>query len=281
MRLIYIPKKNGRRRTVAALKKNDAQRFRALCHELNIVSAARALPCAHGFIIGRNAVTAAIPHVGYDFTLSADLSDFFDSVTPEMYDAIKRTLRPVKTLASYDVPTFGNSYIEKHPAAQGLPSSPMIANLAAVGMDRDLSEWCEANSVVYTRYADDLSFSSNDKAVLLRLRELLPAMVQQHGFALNNRKTRLQWGGNDGSWTREVVGVGVNRTGLVPLRHSRRRLRAAEHRVTRDNTKHNRRVAAGLREWHKLKPARRANYCDRARATLTTRAITDNEIVNY
>jgi len=45
-------------------------------------------------------------------------------------------------------------------AAQGFPTSPMLANLSMRGFDKIMSEHCESLGIIYTRYADDLTFSS-------------------------------------------------------------------------------------------------------------------------
>jgi RNA-directed DNA polymerase len=104
-----------------------------------------------------------------------DLADFFDSVTPEM---VPENIR------------FPECFPDGA-ARQGLPTSPALANIAASPMDReifskyDLSKDREADRIImldcnsyapisYTRYADDLTFSSNSFERLDWLRQIIP-----------------------------------------------------------------------------------------------------------
>jgi len=77
---------------------------------------------------------------------------------------------------------------------QGAPSSPMLANLAARHLDQSLSSLAQEMGLVYTRYADDLSFSTAQDAVASRLEVLkhrVERIVRQNGFAVNPKKFRV------------------------------------------------------------------------------------------
>jgi hypothetical protein len=267
MRHFTIPKKNGRVRHIYAPDANEKADLRATLPVLNALSAAHCADCVHGFIRGRNAVTAAMPHIGYAFTLSVDLRDFFDNVSD--LSQIKADISAIPNLRRL-FPFLTFDIIEKYVAKQGLPTSPAVANIAAVPLDDALLEYCRTDGIVYTRYADDLSFSHNDKDVLLRLRDQICYIAAQAGFEVNPNKTRLQWGGKDGTWTREIVGVGVNAVALVPLRKSRRKERATKHNLDTHPCKHNRRILRGIQEWNSLKQARDADYPARAKRAVGT-----------
>ncbi len=76
--------------------------------------------------------------------------------------------------------TYG--FIE-HAARQGLPTSPAYCNIALTPLDYAITQrW---PGVVYTRYADDLNFSANDRAVLEEIRRELPALVEAEGFEVH------------------------------------------------------------------------------------------------
>lgn len=53
-------------------------------------------------------------------------------------------------------------------------------------MDKELSAICKDRNINYTRYADDLSFSSEDNIELDPLEEI----ITKYGFTLNTEKTR-------------------------------------------------------------------------------------------
>jgi len=73
---------------------------------------------------------------------------------------------------------------------QGSPASPALANLIAYRLDRRLSKLARNLDANYSRYADDLTFSGDDKisGILLRV---VPQIVKDEGFILNRRKTRI------------------------------------------------------------------------------------------
>jgi hypothetical protein len=76
---------------------------------------------------------------------------------------------------------------------QGAPTSPALANLAALALDRRLAGVAAAFGATYTRYADDLAFSGGT-GVLRRthaLRAAVATVVAEEGFTLHERKTRL------------------------------------------------------------------------------------------
>lgn len=93
--------------------------------------------------------------------------------------------------------------------AQGFPTSPMIANIVMRGFDQTMLEYCGGHDIVYTRYADDLAFSSKE----LSKRELKRIVKQQayrqlwaYGFTPNKKKTL--WKSKAGRL--KVCGVVVN-----------------------------------------------------------------------
>ena len=215
------------------------------------------LDVVHGFMPGRSPVTAALPHIGFMYTLSLDIEDFFRSVAIQMLPLDVA----VACRGTVNKPGILFPILKKEPsrARQGLPTSPAIANIAAVKTDDWFKLWCVKHNAVYTRYADDLSISSNSKDDLLELRAVVAYRCQHltdievGEFYFNPRKTRLQWAGPDGTWTREVVGVGVGKDGIKPLRSTRMKLRAVKHQ---GNSSH----AAGLEEWCRLRHPRPVDY---------------------
>jgi len=93
--------------------------------------------------------------------------------------------------------------------AQGFPTSPMIANIVMRGFDQTMLRYCKERDIEYTRYADDLAFSSKT----LTKKELKKAIKQQayrqlwaYGFTPNKKKTL--WKSKAGRL--KVCGVVVN-----------------------------------------------------------------------
>jgi RNA-directed DNA polymerase len=99
--------------------------------------------------------------------------------------------------------------------AQGFPTSPIIANIVLRGFDESMVEYCQANDIIYTRYADDLCFSSktHDK---WQLRKLIQTKVYRllwaYGFIPNKDKTN--WKSHAGRL--KVCGIVVNEKTSLP-----------------------------------------------------------------
>ena len=228
MKTIKLPKGNGQHRLIYVPSHAEKRELKPILSGLN---AREAPDYLHGFVPGRSPVTCAAQHVGYQYTLTMDLSEFFDSVTEEHLrgKVSKETLAKV--------------LVDGAPR-QGLPTSPAIANLAASDMDKAILKLRKKCDFVYTRYADDLTFSSDDREAISLLERSVPEIVRRCGFRLNESKTHLY---DAKAGRRMVVGIAVD-DDLHVSRKFKRRLRAAEHQKTKS--------VGGMREWQKLKPPR-------------------------
>jgi retron-type reverse transcriptase len=176
--------------------------------------------CVHGFRRGRSIGTGASPHVGKDVVVCCDVKDFFPTITVKRVWGVFRSLivnpRISNLLAAL------TTYRGRLP--QGAPTSPMIANLVCRRLDRRLMGLAKSRGIVYTRYADDMTFSGGAEtpAILKFLRECL----KDEGFTIAKEKTRILRRGR----RQEVCGVVVNDRAGIP-RPWRRRVRAEVHRI--------------------------------------------------
>ena len=234
--IVKIPKHNGMFRTIYVPSPEFKIELRSLCGKLE--RKARRLDkdsVVHGFARYRSPVTMAKAHIGHQFTLSMDLKDFFDHVTPAMLTG-KLTKEEMALV------------IENGAARQGLPTSPTVANIAFAAVDKailkSLRKTCK--NVVYTRYADDLAFSFDEPGLESQIEKIVRENVSRAGFKVNNAKTQLQ---SAKSGRRIVTGIGVGDGGIYPTREMKRRLRAALHQGNKDQ-------AQGLAEVCKVKTPR-------------------------
>ena len=240
--VVSIPKKHaGEYRRIYIPDRDTMVQLRHLAGPLT-TKAQKACPdVVHGFMRHRSAVSNAQAHIGHQFTLSFDLSDFFESVTP---DKLKNKL----SKDEFDV-VFADGA-----ARQGLPTSPAVANLAFASADRAILKWIQKRqkNIVYTRYADDLTFSYDDPTLTPAIKRAAREIVSRSGFALNPRKTRLQSAQHG---RRIICGVAVDDQGVCPTRAAKRRLRAAQHHAATapQNVRWQQRER-GLREWCRLVP---------------------------
>lgn len=234
MRYVKIPKKNGKFRNICIPNREEKMELRSLVDiiESKVRKVAPA-EIIHGFTRGKSPVTNAIAHVGHKYVLSFDIKDFFDNVNEEkLRNKLSKDELSVVLVKGY--------------AAQGLPTSPAVANLAAIDLDKAIIKWRTKNEYqfIYTRYADDLTFSFDNKELIEILKVNIPQFVKRCGFEINSEKTKLQSTKN-----KVVTGVGIDNFGIHPTRHIKRKLRAAIHKKNVDSIR-------GLEEWIKLKTPR-------------------------
>lgn len=236
-----IPKRSGGERLIRApkrgLKAVQRKIHQALLAKLPVSGA------AHGFIRGRSIKTGALPHQRPALLLKLDLQEFFPTLS---YARIRGYLIAM----GYGYPVASTLAVlmtesERQPVAldgvtyqvpvgprilvQGAPTSPGIANAICHRLDRRLLGLAKKHGLVYTRYADDLSFSSPDAALnAKRFLGQVRRIVESEGFSLNAKKTRIM----RRSSAQKVTGVTVN-DGLGLSRTERRKLRAMKHRLDR------------------------------------------------
>lgn len=137
----------------------------------------------HGYVHGRNIRTNAEMHLSKRYLLSVDISNFFGSITSD---------KVIKALLSVGFSDFATQHLSKIVTINnflppGYSTSPIISNIVVKAMDEDLLH-LSGNDCVYTRYADDLYFSSN---ISLPTQENISAIAHNYDFALNPEKTKL------------------------------------------------------------------------------------------
>ena len=93
--------------------------------------------------------------------------------------------------------------------AQGFPTSPMLANIVMRGFDKSMTEHCTQNGIVYTRYADDLAFSSKTMPkdeLEAKTKKKAYALLWAYNFKPKREKTRYR---SQGARLR-ICGIVVN-----------------------------------------------------------------------
>jgi len=115
---------------------------------------------------------------------------------------------------------------ERH-LPQDSPASPMISNITARRLDKSLSKIAGNLGFKYTRYADDLTFSTeNGDADLKKLMTQTRFVVEKQGFKVNENKTRIRRRGRQ----QEATGIVVNDKISID-RKSLRKFRAVLHQA--------------------------------------------------
>jgi RNA-directed DNA polymerase len=217
-----IPKKRGGVRLISAPKQGLAIAQTRLAAILS--SNYRPKPFVRGFVKGQSFLSNAQSHERQRWILNVDIEGFYPSINFArvrglfMSSLFGFNERVATILARITTTSNG--------LPQGARTSPVIANLIAYNLDKKLVNMARALRLQYTRYADDITFSSSQKAVPSLLvqswepgfgdreiqlgRELLEAF-ETSGFSINHQKTRLLF-----QYERqEVTGLIVNRQANV------------------------------------------------------------------
>ncbi len=233
-----VPKRSGGERIILAPKR----RLKAIQRKLLELLAQHlpVSPSAHGFRKGRNTLSNATPHVGQQVVVRFDLEEFFPHCT---WPRVRGLLLaygysfPVATCLTLLMTESERQPVEtpqglvfvpvrQRYCVQGAPTSPALANALTFKLDRRLGGLARKLGFFYTRYADDLTFSSGDGARLGVLMRAVAAVVEAEGFRLKAEKTRVMRQGSRQS----VTGVVVNQVAGLS-RQERRKLRAALHQA--------------------------------------------------
>lgn len=148
----------------------------------------------HGFIRNSgiasksNIVANAFAHTNKKYVLNIDLKDFFPNISgQQVYDLFSSSLfgynEQIATALTLLVTINGSLPI-------GAPTSPVVSNFVCLELDASLKRFAAANSVAYTRYADDLTFSF-DQPITKEMQSQLESIIQDSGFIVNEKKVRL------------------------------------------------------------------------------------------
>lgn len=242
-RRFAVPKKSGGERVISApmprLKRAQEWVLAQILGRVPVDAA------AHGFVVARSTVSNAGPHVGAAVVVNLDLEDFFPTLDYRRVKGLYRGLgygeqvatvlallstEAEVTSVSLDGEIWHVATTRRH-LPQGAPTSPALSNLACRRLDRRLAGLARRLGVVYTRYADDLTFSGPPSAApaIGRLIGGVGRIVGAEGFRVHPKKTRVLRAGR----RQEVTGLVVNRRLGVP-RDQLRRFRALLHQVEKD-----------------------------------------------
>lgn len=219
-----IKKKSGGFRQITAPRN---QSFMMLLQTVNEILKAMYSPSdyAMGFTEERSVVTNASVHKGQNYVFNIDLKDFFPSV--EQRRVLKRFgAKPfyfnpeiallLSGLCSMRVKREQADETQTHDLdkefvyvlPQGAPTSPIITNMICDTLDRRLAGLARRFGLRYSRYADDITFSSMHYVYAEKgeFRKELARIIGSQGFTINDTKTRLQKRGS----RQEVTGIIVS-----------------------------------------------------------------------
>jgi RNA-directed DNA polymerase len=226
-----IKKKRGGVRHIFAPEKRLKKIQKRLNYYLQAYYLCIKPPEVHGFVINPhylgtycNIVANAEIHKGKKYILNVDLKDFFPGISAKR---IKKLF--TSSFFNYNEQlaiafALLTTYEAKLPT--GAPTSPVLSNFVCYNLDTELYFFCNFNELQFTRYADDLTFSSNtfiSKEMILNIIQI----IKNNGFEINEKKLRLQ----SSNRRQTVTGLTVNEKVNVN-RKLLKKIRAMVHDMT-------------------------------------------------
>jgi len=193
---------------------------------------------AHGFKRKRTIITNAVKHRNRKYVFNVDLQDFFGTINLGRVRGF--FIKDANFMLAPKVATLlAKIACHENSLPQGSPCSPVISNLVGHVVDIHLCKLASKHGCTYSRYADDITFSTNrldfpsciarrvaSQTHKWEIGDQLQEIVTSAGFTINPQKTRMQY---DGS-RQDVTGLVVNKK--VNIRSAyRRRVRAMAHRL--------------------------------------------------
>lgn len=172
----------------------------------------------HGFVPTRSPITNAELHRSKRWVLRVDLKGFFPSIN---FGRVRGLFRAHPFECPPDVATVLAQLCCIHnELPQGAPTSPIISNYICWGLDAEIARLAASQHCHYTRYADDLTFSSGRRTFprglaafdgdTAHVGKSLRDIIEKHGFRVNDDKTRLMPRAQRQRVTGLVVNSGIN-----------------------------------------------------------------------
>ncbi|KJG19445.1 DNA polymerase [Photobacterium iliopiscarium] len=219
-----IPKRTSGHRVIAQPSKELKMYQRKFLELQNLPIHSSAMAYREGISIKQN----AIAHKNNPYLLKLDLENFFNSISNKLFWNVWESIQPLpseqdmrtleKLLFWCPSKTTGGTLI----LSIGAPSSPLISNFFMYQFDCILSGLCFEKGIVYTRYADDLTFSTKHKNILFDLPILIKEKLSDlfgSSIRINRKKTKF----SSKAHNRHVTGITINNEGYISIGRERKR----------------------------------------------------------
>ncbi|MDD4154545.1 MAG: reverse transcriptase domain-containing protein [Bacilli bacterium] len=181
-----IPKKSGGLRIIMSPSKELDLVQRAI--KTHILDKLPPHKAAFGFVRNKSIFFNAKKHMYSEKVLSIDIKDFFRNIHTGAIYTIFGKICKAPRLVTHDLVRFCSF---NNGLPQGACTSPQLSNIASYSLDCDLSNLAESLGIVYTRYADDITFSGSQKIINKNLLIRVANLLKKHGHKLNQSKTRF------------------------------------------------------------------------------------------
>jgi retron-type reverse transcriptase len=218
----HISKKNGGKREILSprpqLRIVQRKILDTLLHKVPLNNH------AEGFRKKRSILTNAQRHTDKQIVVKLDLKDFFPTITASRVKGMFIHMGYPANVA--DMLTGLTTYRGRLPI--GSPTSPVISNIICRRMDKRFVNLGRKMDFSYSRYADDLTFSSNNQGIP-KLVPFIREILVDEGFEVNESKLRIM----RNIRRQKVTGIVVNQEPNI-AREELKKLRAVLYNCQRN-----------------------------------------------
>ena len=197
--LFSIKKKDGTDRIIKAPIDSLKTIQSKLNKILQLLYGTKGKDSAHGFIKDRSIITNAKPHIRRKYVFNIDLEDFFPSIN---FGRVRGMFFKTFQIGLEAATTLAQISCHENTLPQGSPCSPIISNLICRRLDTKLFYLSQTYGCKYTRYADDITFSSNKAKIsndigyknsdgVSHAGVHVKKIIEDNGFKINDSKTNL------------------------------------------------------------------------------------------
>lgn len=238
-KIYEIPKRNSQeKRTIAhpsrVLKAVQRTLLSSILDDLLLVHG-----CATAYKKGAGIKDNANIHLQSNFLLKMDFKNFFPSITSYDFDKLLRDKYDLTDTYELNIlkRVFFMQSGEELVLSIGSPGSPLISNSMLFDFDERMDEVSKSNGVTYSRYSDDLTFSTYTPEVLtewpIRIEKILGSLVYPK-LTINAEKTVH----TSKRRNRHVTGITLSSEGKLSIgREKKRTIRAKIHQASKLNSK--------------------------------------------
>lgn len=226
-----IPKKSGGLRVIHA-PSDRIKYVQGKVLEL-ILNKLKYPECIGAYVQGKTTRETAEVHAGKPLLIVIDLKDFFPSTRRAWIRQFfnKKLGYPhnvASLLADLSTVAINTPVGPRHVVPQGAPTSGAVCNwVAYYKLDEPILEVCKKYKMAYTRYADDLAFSNEerlDRPVTDAFLKEIEAIIKASGYRVNYKKLRVVRSGRQ----QRLLGMTINEKPNIMRLHARN-LRARIH----------------------------------------------------
>jgi len=231
-----IPKKNGGERKIKPPNLNLKKVQRKILDKILFVN--NHLPCVYGLSKEKNILNNAKAHQknATGQLLALDIKDFFPSVPRKYILKIFKKLKFNKENASIltKICTVDDSL------PQGAPTSPYLASMACIELDKKIYSYCKRKNLIYTRYFDDISISGkniSDEDV-----NFFEKVISENGFCCNDEKKKFFEKNDD----KIINGVLISQNTMLSVSENyKNEIRDIYKKLVKNDNLHDKRIFAG------------------------------------